>query len=521
MPYRYRHLGGVFVLFVFLSCEKPPRVETTFGPETTITISVGQPDTVFQEQNILLKEMQERHQISDIQCNEGVWSIHFKYGRKARFSESIFPFIQRGDKQFWTISGKPTGIAVTEDDSGNVQLPILSVGEDGFFYLDGSPTDFPTTAYQAFLQNERNESLNVSGFLIHEDEFYIYFSNDSVHKYSILKDDFYQVPEYWLKHLLQKEIMAEEALLETRGNGAAFAFFTDAHWGYNFQHSPALIRHITEFTPIKNVFFGGDVITNYYDDLETPYQLGIDFQTSFSFLGPHFYCVYGNHDDNSTGQSNPALFLTEEQVGAYLQSQMTALDKNEGYNFYFNDPVTKTRYVGLDTGRYYLTSFRTPTVETARFMIDALSDVPEDWHIIFISHIWAIYKRIDGVPTSVFNGYFNSFLNIIHDFNARKQGVFTFQKQSVNYDFSECRALAECCIGGHTHLNSMMMSKDVLPVILIGKDSMKRNSYKSIENTISEQCIVLFVIDYNTRKVKLFYVGPGEDQVIDLPTLFQ
>lgn len=517
MRHLHRHLGGILVLLVFLSCKKSPRVEATFGPETTITISVGQVDTVFLEQDILLKEMQERHQIYDLQCSEGIWSIHFKHGRKARFSETIFPFIQVGSNQQWAISGKPTGIAVTKDGNGNLQVPVLSVGEDGFFYLDESQTDFQAAAYQAFILNEKKESLNVTGFLVHDDDFYIYLSNDSVRKYSILKDDFYQVPKYWLKHLVNKETMAEEALLETRGNGAAFAFFTDAHWGYNFQHSPALIRHITEFTPITNVFFGGDVITNYYDDLESPFQLGLDFQASFSFLGPHLYCVYGNHDNNSTGQSNPALFLTDEQVGVYLQDQMTELDKKEGYNFYFDDPTTKTRYVGLDTGRYYLTSFRQSTIETARFMIDALSDVPEDWHVIFVSHIWAIHKRIDGVPTSVFNGYFNSFLNIIHDFNARNKGVFTFQKQSVNYDFSDSRALTECCIGGHTHLNSMMMSKDVLPVILIGKDSMKRNSYKSIENTTDEQCVVIFVVDYNLRKIKLFYIGPGEDQVIDLP----
>lgn len=155
MRHLHQHLGGILVLLVFLSCKKPHRVEATFGPETTITISVGQVDTVFQEQDILLKEMQERHQIYDLQCSEGIWSIHFKYGRKARFSENIFPFIQVGSNQQWAISGKPTRIAVTKDGNGNLQVPVLSVGEDGFFYLDESQTDFQAAAYQAFILNEK------------------------------------------------------------------------------------------------------------------------------------------------------------------------------------------------------------------------------------------------------------------------------------------------------------------------------------------------------------------------------
>ena len=514
---------SVFTSFVLLftllcvSCEKSYGLEVSIGPETTISVIAGLENAVFKEQDILLKEMQARNQVRELQEFKGVFSIVFRDGKNARFSESVFPVIRPGETGEWTVSGNPTPVSPGLDGGKEVQIPVLSIGDDGYWRLDGHPTQFSAEEYQKFVREEGNETLNVKGFLSFKDQLYIYLSDDSIHKYSVIKEGFYIVPDYWMEYLVAKEKMVEAAIEESDGDYAAFVFLTDTHWEKNFKRSPALIRHITEFTPVSDVFFGGDVITESFGDKYRAIQLGKDFQASFAYLGPRFFCLYGNHDNNSDRQSGkPETHLTEEQVIDFLQSQMTELDRKDGYCFYFDDPVSKTRYIGLDTGRYYYNVFRTTTLSTAAFLIDSLESVPEGWHVVALSHIWLLYRVVDGVPSGVFNAYYNAFLKVIDDFNARKKGTFTYNKQTLEYDFTDARAETLFCIGGHTHNDKILVTGGGEPVIIIGADSMKRNDISSIQETVNEQHFAVVVLDYTHRKIKLFFIGDGEDQVLDM-----
>ncbi len=515
-----RYLSAVLYLVVsllFASCEKAYGIEMVSTPdgETTISIEVGRNAYTPQEQDVVMEAVRSRRQISEATFYDGVYSVTFTGDRTAHLLCDFFPLVSTDDGLVWKLNGAETGVPVQFEEDGKVVLPALTPKVD-FWYLGdyGSPV-----ATSSYLEYDASVSeTHLVGLVEYQDCLFVYCSDGSIDSVSIIKEGFYRVPDYWLEPLVEQEKRVEEAITEADGNCAAFAFLTDTHWGYNYKHSPALIRHLTEYTSVSKVFFGGDVITEHSANTVTPVQLGLDFQASFSFLGPHFYCVFGNHDNNSDGQPyKTVVHLTEEQVCSFLQSHMTELDRKEGYNFYFDDPETKTRYIGLDTGRYHYAIFRSNCTETAKFLIEALSDVPENWHVITVSHIWADYKKRNGVEVSEFSPFYDLFLNIIHDFNARKTGTFTYQKQSVDYDFTESRAYAECCIGGHTHLNSILRSRDELPVVLIGKDSMKRNYITPTEGTLREQCVAVFVFDYNQRKIKLFYVGYGDDQTIDFP----
>ena len=514
MIHSLRHLGASLIPILLFSCEKTYGIEASFGTETSISISVGQTDTIYTEQSILLEEMQERHQIYDLQCYKGVWSIHFKHGRKARFSENVFPFIQAGDNGQWAVNGQPTGAAVNKDDCGNLQLPVLSVGEEGFFLLDSLQTGCPTEEYRHFLQEEGNDSVNVAGFLIYEDNLFIYLSDGSVRKYTVVKEAFYLAPEYWLEHLADKEKMAEAAIKAAEGDCASFVFFTDAHWGKNMQRSPSLIRHIIDFTPIDDVIFGGDVITTRYTNLVSPMELGRDFQASFAFLGTRFHCLYGNHDNNSDSQPNyPQYHLSEEQVFSWLQSQMTDVVYGGYYNFYYDDPVTKTRIICLDTGRYYYQQFWDKLPDTVSFAVETLSSLPEGWHAIMASHIWCSSKKqSDGTYTQFIAQFITPILKVFDDYNARLSGLYKYKDQSVSYDFSGAGGRIEFCIGGHTHDNFTTVSEGGIPVIIVISDYAKTPQ----PGTDKEQSLTLVVADYKNRKLNLISVGRGEDRFIDL-----
>lgn len=506
---------------LFVRCEKSYGIEVSLGPETTISISSGIEECTYREQDILLREMQARNQVADFKEYKGTYTVSFHNGKDARFSDKVFPLILPDENTGkWKLSGRKTDISIQRNADKSVRLPALDGGEDGFWTLDGTHTDLPTDEYLKFCLEEGNDTLNVKGFLSVDDILYIYLSDDSIRKYSVLREGFYRVPDYWMEHLVEKEKKIEATIAETGGDYASFVFFTDAHWGFNFKHSSALVRHITEFTPVSDVFFGGDVITDRFGDKSKALALGKDFQASFAYLGPRFFCVYGNHDDNSDGQPKlTANHLSEELVISYLQSQMTELDRKDGYNFYFDDPVSKTRFIGLDTGRYYYNGdFRIKTPDTAQFLVDALQDVPEGWHIVSVSHIWAVYKLVDGKPSSIFNAYFNTFLKIIDDYNGRKKGTFKYDNTAVDYDFTDAQAEALLCIGGHTHNDKLLHTEGKEPVMIIGADSLKRGDYSGIQGTIGEQHLVVFVLDYAHRNIHMIFLGDTEDRILEMPT---
>lgn len=509
-----RHFTASLIPILLFSCEKSYGIEATFGTETSISISVGQTDTIYREQGILLDEMQQRHQIYDLQCYKGVWSIHFKYGRKARFSENVFPFIQEGESLHWTVSGQPTEITVKKDDNGTLQLPVLSVGEEGLFLLDSLQTECPTEPYLTFLQEEGNDTLNVLGFLVFEDNLYTYFSDGSVHRLTIMKEAFYLVPEYWMEHLTDQEKKAEAAIREADGDYASFVFFTDTHWGKNMQRSPSLIRHIIDFTPLDDVIFGGDVITTHSTNLVAPMELGRDFQASFAFLGTRFHCLYGNHDNNSDSQPTQTQYhLSEEQVYSWLQSQMTDVVYGGYYNFYYDNPKTKTRIICLDTGRYYYRQFWDKLPDTVSYVIEILSTLPDGWHAIMASHIWCnAKKQSDGTYKLFIDPNISPILKIFDKYNSRLSGVYTYNKQSISYDFSEAGGRIEFCIGGHIHTNYSAASEGGIPVLAVISDYAEKPQPK----TDQEQSLTMVIADYKNKKLNLVVVGRGEDRCIDL-----
>ncbi len=489
-------------LLVLIACDKVSAFELESNEER------------FDRQAAMLKIIDSRTQVSDFTLHTDFFSVSFTSGEVFKFSLEGTPVFNIAENGEWFVNGTKTDVKA-QFEGALAAIPEIRISETGKWIIGGEETAIMA---HTELTAEDLEMSYISHIVYANDWLHVFLFNGEPLRVPVVSDPFYQVPSYFQDILVKKELKAEEFIQNSDGDFDAFIFFTDAHWGYNYKHSPALIRHITEYTSIKKTFFGGDVITNYFGNLVAPMQLGQEFQSSFSFLGPHFYCVYGNHDNNSAGQpSKNDRHLSEGQVASWLQSQMTVLDKKEGYNFYFDNISSRTRYIGLDTGRYHNASFRSTSPETAQFLISALSSVPDDWHIIVISHIWANYKVVDNIETSVFVPYYNSFLNIITNYNERKNGEYTYKDQTVAYDFTMSRATVECCIGGHTHLNSVLSYKEKLPVIIVGKDSMKRDFHKDHEGTYKEQCVAILIMDYKHREIKLLFVGYGEDQTIVIP----
>ena len=319
------------------------------------------------------------------------------------------------------------------------------------------------------------------------------------------------VPSYYVGHLKDKENQINNAILTASGDYSAFVFFTDVHWGYNQKHSPALINHLIRFTPIDDVVFGGDVITTSFDDPQDAIALGRDFRNAFDTLGCNMYYLYGNHDNNSDAHPNDVeRHLSDAQVYDYLQKGMGECTYGDYFNFYFDRPESKTRFLCLDTGRFYYSQLRGNTIETVKFLIEALSETPDSWRVVLLSHLWAFLSS--GEP--YLSSYMKTIIRVIDDFNAGDKGVFKYLDDSLEYDFTAASSKIICCIGGHCHLDSILFSEGGIPIIITTADRKPIGGNASTVGTIEEQAISVFVIDYASALIQLFRVGRGNDHYV-------
>ena len=321
-------------------------------------------------------------------------------------------------------------------------------------------------------------------------------------------EEIVSVPSYFVEHLMDKEDQINNAIQTAAGNYSTLLFFTDAHWGYNQKHSPALINHLIHFTPIKDVVFGGDVITTSFEDPSDAIALGKAFRHAFDSIGCNMYYLYGNHDNNSDCQPNEVeRHLSDEQVYEYLQKGMSECTYGGYFNFFFDRSESKTRFICLDTGRYYYSVFREKTIETVKFLIRTLNETPRGWNVVILSHLWANIESGELYLSS----YMKTIIRVLDSFNVGKKGVFKYKDDSVEYDFSEASSKIICCIGGHCHLDATLFSDEGIPIIITTSDRRPIGGKTSVIGTVEEQAISAFVFDYANASIKMFRVGRGDD----------
>lgn len=331
------------------------------------------------------------------------------------------------------------------------------------------------------------------------------------------RNDSYFVPDYYKKHVSEKEEYINSSINKANGDYAAMLFFTDAHWGDNQKNTPFLINHIIHNTPIRDVFFGGDVITTRYDNPEDAIQLLKCFRQAFDTLKCNKYYLYGNHDNNSDHYPEDlSRHIPEEQVYYYLQNGMSSNYYGGYYNFYLDREKCKTRYICLDTGRYYYPQLREPTINTVQFLINTLNTAREGWRIVLFSHMWCDLS-FDKPRRPFINEHIGAIIRVLDDYNSRDVSCYRYKDKIINYDFSNASSKIICCIGGHCHVDTVTSSESGIPIIITTTDSLQTVNEESASiGTIEEQSISAFVIDYGHSVLKMYRIGRGNDLSISI-----
>ena len=333
-----------------------------------------------------------------------------------------------------------------------------------------------------------------------------------------LESDTSYIPDYWQTHLDEKVPLIRSTMASVGKNKSAFLFYSDAHWNGNTGNSPMLLKYLYKYTPINKVNFGGDIVSTESDDTTEMAYLYDSWRSAIRDL-PNHHSVVGNHDDGNDVNGR----FGEDYVYSYLLAPEETNDRvdGDGLYYYIDDKCEKTRYLYLDSAYYkHLWSLK---VKQAEFIIESLLSVPENWHVVVISHCW-FNQNYDNYPTVTADGLVmptERFLALFSAYNNRTSGTLTdlvdeteTVYSSMDYDFANGKGKVEFCIGGHLH-NDYSETVNGIPIILCEADTMhNRNGSVSTAGTISEQAITAVIADYANSKINLIRIGRGSDREI-------
>lgn len=319
------------------------------------------------------------------------------------------------------------------------------------------------------------------------------------------------VPGYWQTHLDERVENIRAAFESAGRNKSAFLWYHDAHWPDNSKMAPLLLRYLMEHTAMRKVNFGGDIVNTEEASSRDDWDYIYEWRDMVKAL-PNHHSVRGNHDDDIPGLN------TDKAIYAYLMAAEETQDIVRGGDFYYyiDDVNEKTRYLYLDTHMCTtLTNVGEPSA--ARFIVDALSNTQEGWHIVPIAHIWFLYDDYNVPTVGQIPDYCQQLFTIFDAYNARSSGTVAVAGDTISYDFTSSVGKIEFCIGGHTHVDMDFTTDGGIPVILTEADCYEfRSGYNPTAGTITEASVDAIVADYDAKKVSVIRIGRGSSREVSL-----
>lgn len=303
----------------------------------------------------------------------------------------------------------------------------------------------------------------------------------------------YNVPDYF-ETMINANIAKVNNLYGTlKTDGVAdlvsFNFITDVHWSNNQKKSPALLKRISENTPVSDIVCGGDIIYAHADSKTEACNEIRSFNGMITGIpNTHYYTIFGNHDSNGNNNDNPAAVFTKDEEFNLLYAEFAEL-KNT--HFIFDDsPITPNSYPYRND--YY--------VERSRYRVRYLCI---DWNNPLNSYrtnwITGLLAQNDGYRYIVF----------YHGIYAGTS--LTPEHTQIMNVLEPYKNKIACVITGHAHVDGIIdyYGDGSVPVIVTDCDMTK--AAEDI-GTTDEQCFDTFVIDFAAGDIHIIRTGRGQDR---------
>ena len=319
----------------------------------------------------------------------------------------------------------------------------------------------------------------------------------------IIKDkNIYDVPDFYLAYLKEKESEINNRTLNASINGDSFVFMTDTHIETNYCHSPALVKHIVDNTSVSKVFNGGDLVNWGNKNVVIPKIR--QWMNWFKFTT--LYITVGNHDINTTNASAAEYFTDGEIYDLLLKHLEEKVNTNQKFYYYVDNPSQKIRYFFLDSHwptNPDLAGRDLHYTEQLAWMETKARELGSEWSIAIIQHIFYKGSVIeDGVRVSAKRSTLADELIAKLDTMADDSDMPTI--------------IGVFC--GHTHWDWGEYSVKGYPIIATLSDAAWTTmgdvmwpSYRA-RDTVNEQAFDVFTIDKTQRKIFATRIGYGNNR---------
>lgn len=304
------------------------------------------------------------------------------------------------------------------------------------------------------------------------------------------REDTDALPSYWETYLQTKNGLINSAMDAVGGNGDAFVFYTDPHWGSkNQKHTPKIIQNMLENTALRSVYCGGDVIDG---------GSGGFSEYCKAFRGITVFTARGNHDQNPIA-TDPTDIVPDSEYYNRILKPIEYLVNTEGRLYFYRDNVSeKIRYIFMDSG-----SNRADTLDTTQltWMQNALTKLDSDWSALVIQHIVFTGAEASSTAPLKFAG----------------QGTKTINAINAVWEQMQCTFIGLVC--GHIHRDYATTDSTYgYPIIATSCDvgGTGRTQYDPVNGatpgTTDEHILDVFVIDKENKTINTIRIGAGQNR---------
>ena len=311
----------------------------------------------------------------------------------------------------------------------------------------------------------------------------------------------YKVPEFFQAQL-ERAIERINHQTKTNDNSSnasdydAFIFITDPHWGRNKRHSPALIKAIIENTPVQTVICGGDIISSHSSTKQGAVNQLKSWENAIKGTGVNeYYCIFGNHDDNSNGSNTPiSVQFSKQQLFGLLYGSF-AYQNNIHWapyinwaDYYVDHAISKTRYICLDwTG--------TQSSGDRQQWLRNVLEIDDGYRVLIFHHgVYQYASNLTTYPDGIAPSSKLAILTAITDQYPNK---------------------VKAIIQGHVHLDGLYLPgingfNHNSPIMITSCDTYQNQLgpfYTLTQETIDQQCFDVVVVNYAHSKIYTTRIG--------------
>lgn len=425
---------------------------------------------------------------------------------KIKTSGTIYALIAGWDRTNGSFVGYYTGeefeIPEREINANNVDTQNIS--------LKGLRETYPTYFFKvSFVDVSTYDRPNMDDIL--DSVIFVY---ESASKYELGKVSDTNIPElpaYWADYLDGRIEDIRGNMTSVGRNGETFIFITDLHWPNNVKNSPRLMFEILRRLNIHHCICGGDVINE--GTREESVSVMVDVVNAFKHYDIDFLTALGNHDRNwntyNDQHSYPERRFTEADIFALLERMSKKVyqnfaddkfDNGIGFNMYYDDPITNTRFIIIDVNDV-ITDPNTGTNTFEFTNYNELAQVLHDSngkHVVIISHMLEAGNNI-GTRLATISDALNARTTISTDY--------------CTADFTGCTGKVHLILGGHSHSDNSRLSSGGIPIVTCDTDSnLSHNTDAHIDGTTKEQAFDVITVNYADNSVKFVRIGRGSDR---------